>query len=378
MEIWIAAASLIGLVSFALLRTLSRAGPEPAITGGDAAFYHSQIAEIERQAKAGMLGAPEAEAARAEAARRLIAAHSAQRAPAAAAPGRRNGAALAVLVALPALSLPAYLRYGSPALPAQPLAQRQQQSPETLDIANAIARIEAHLAKNPENGQGHAVVAPVYMKTGRFADAARAFEAALRLAGETAARQADLGEAVMFREQGVVTQAAKAAFARALALDARQQKARYYLGLAASQDANAAEALSYWKPLLDEASEPALRERLTAEITRLESLPAGGAAIAALPEADRNAAIRGMVERLEQRLAAEGGQADEWLRLVRALGVLGQRGRAEAALQRAGAALKEDAAALAQLQAAAIELGLPQSLPGPASPGTAIPGTAKP
>ncbi len=37
-----------------------------------------------------------------------------------------------------------------------------------------------------------------------------------------------------------------------------------------------------------------------------------------------------MVERLGERLATEGGPAPDWARLIRALGVLGERGRAQA------------------------------------------------
>ena len=362
MEFWLALAALLGLTMFALLRGLSRGRRLALPEGDDKAFYHAQTAEIERQAKAGQLGTEEAEAAKAEAARRLIAAASKFSGAASADPGARNAAALAVLILLPAFSLGAYLRYGSPGLADAPLASRAAPPLENFDLIEAIARIEAHLAKNPEDGKGHAVVAPVYMKSGRFADAARAYEAALRFDGETPERQAGYGEALMFREQGVVTRAAKAAFARALALDAKLDKPRFYLGLAASQDGNAADALKFWKPLRDETQAPALRQRLDEEIAKLEPAPAG-AAIAALPETERNNAIRGMVDGLETRLAQNGGSAEEWLRLVRALGVLGQRERAAAALLRAREALKDNASGIESLAALASELKLPEAKP---------------
>ena len=44
---------------------------------------------------------------------------------------------------------------------------------------------------------------------------------------------------------------------------------------------------------------------------------AAAAAIKAMPPAERETAIRGMVASLDRRLAAKGGSADEWMRLVR-------------------------------------------------------------
>ena len=89
----------------------------------------------------------------------------------------------------------------------------------------AIAQVEAHLAKNPEDGRGWKVVAPVEDGLGRFEDAVKARRNAIRLSGASADREADLGESLMGAANGVVTDEAKAAFERALALDAKLPKA---------------------------------------------------------------------------------------------------------------------------------------------------------
>jgi cytochrome c-type biogenesis protein CcmH len=73
---------------------------------------------------------------------------------------------------------------------------------------------------------------------------------------------------------------------------------------------------------------------------------------------ERQQMIRGMVDRLADRLAREGGPAEDWARLVSALGVLGETERAKAAYADARAALAGDAAALAALRAAAAEAGV--------------------
>jgi cytochrome c-type biogenesis protein CcmE len=60
--------------------------------------------------------------------------------------------------------------------------------------------------------------------------------------------------------------------------------------------------------------------------------PSPGAAIAAMPPAERETMIRGMVEGLAARLAANGGSLDEWSRLVRAYTVLHEPEKARLAL----------------------------------------------
>src|SRR2546429_150412 len=83
------------------------------------------------------------------------------------------------------------------------------------------AQVEAHLEQNPEDGRGWEVIAPVYLRYGRFEEAVKARRNALRLNGASAQREADLGEALMGAANGVVTDEAKAAFERALTHDAR-------------------------------------------------------------------------------------------------------------------------------------------------------------
>ena len=124
------------------------------------------------------------------------------------------------LVALFLLSVGAgalYLTLGSPDLPAQPQAARREQPPEERSIADLVARVEAHLEANPEDGRGWEVIGPVYMRLGRYDDAVKARRNTLRLLEPTAVREADLGEALTAVSNGIVTAEAKAAFERAIA-----------------------------------------------------------------------------------------------------------------------------------------------------------------
>ena len=98
------------------------------------------------------------------------------------------------------------------------------------------------------------MLAPVLLRLGRYQDAVRAFRNSITYSSENADRRADLGEAIAAAAGGVVTAEAKAEFERALALDADEMKARYFLGLAAEQDGRKADAASAWRAMLDKAA----------------------------------------------------------------------------------------------------------------------------
>jgi cytochrome c-type biogenesis protein CcmH len=73
---------------------------------------------------------------------------------------------------------------------------------------------------------------------------------------------------------------------------------------------------------------------------------------------DRDAMIRGMVERLATRLKQNGDDVDGWLRLVRAYLVMGDRDKARSAQTDARQAVGGDAERLKQLNEGLKSLGL--------------------
>jgi cytochrome c-type biogenesis protein CcmH len=85
------------------------------------------------------------------------------------------------------------------------------------------------------------------MKLGRYAESVRAWRDTLQLLGESADREASLGEALMAEANGIVTAEAKDAFVRAVVLDKATVSARYYLGVAAEQDGKREEAAKIWR-----------------------------------------------------------------------------------------------------------------------------------
>jgi cytochrome c-type biogenesis protein CcmH len=366
MALWLVFALMTAAAVFAVLWPLGRrAAPRG---GSDVAVYRDQIDEIARDRATGLIGEAEAEAARVEVSRRLIAAADAAETQAEPKPGatvRRRVAAVAVLVLVPVIAAATYLSFGSPQLPGQPLASRANTPAQDRSLEGLVAQVEAHLARNPEDGRGWEVVAPVYLRLGRFDDAVKARRNALRLNGANADREADLAEALLAASNGVITDEAKAGFERALARDATHIKARYFLGLSAEQDGDRAGAATIWRAMLKDAPPlapwvPLVRQALA----RVDSAPAPGptqediAAAQSMAPDEQAAMVRGMVERLAARLKQDGSDVEGWLRLVRAYTVLGDKERARQAANDARRAIGTDADKLRRLDELAKTLGL--------------------
>ena len=365
MTLWFVFALMTAAAVFAVLWPLSRSG-RPPNDGSEAAVYKDQLAEIERDVAAGLIGGPEAAAARVEISRRLLAAVDQRRDPPTASNVRlRRCAAIIALVGLPIVSVAFYLPLGSPRLGDFPLAQRSRAPGANQPLDNLVAQVEQHLEKNPTDGRGWSVLAPVLARLGRYDEAVRAYHNSITYAGDSAARRADLGEAITGAAGGVVTAEAKAEFERAVALDADEVKASYFLGLAAEQDGRGAEAASIWRAMLAKAPPDApWRPLVQSALARV-----GGSAVPALPdnavaaakdmnEAERGAMIHGMVDRLASRLKQNGDDVEGWLRLVRAYMVMGERDKARSALTEARQAVANDAERLRQLNEGLKNLGL--------------------
>jgi cytochrome c-type biogenesis protein CcmH len=375
MTLWFGLALMTVAAILAVLWPLARR-PGRLRSGSDVAVYRDQLEEIERDRAAGLIADQEAAGAQVEVSRRLIAAADAEPASpgdAASATWRRRAVALVALVVLPLGAAGAYLALGSPWLADQPLASRLAAG-GSQSVDSLIARVEAHLERNPEDGRGWEVIAPVYLRLARFDDAVRARRNALRLNGKTAERESALGEALVFAANGVVTAEAKAAFQQAVALDASDVQARYFLGLAAEQDGNRAQAAATYRALIEAAPPDApWIDFMRQALARVEgSAVRGGssdgtsagpseeqvAASSELSPEQRKVMIQGMVARLSERLHRDGSDVEGWLRLVRSYMVLGEPDKARAAVADARRALAADPSKLQRLDDLVRGLGL--------------------
>lgn len=301
--------------------------------GGDVAVYKDQLAELDRDRASGLIDASESEAARIEVSRRLLKAAGAPDKAGGSSRAGRAATLLLALVVVPAVSAALYYRLGAPQAAAPKQAETRKEGPT---FAEMVAQVEAHTKKDPDDARAWQALAPVYMRSGRFQEAADAWRNLVRIKGDSAELQQSIGEALMAAADGVVTADAKQAFDRALALDATAVGARYYLGVAAAQDGRADDARKVWTDLLASAPPDApwvgtVRQALA----RLD-----GKAEAPAPGVDD---IRGMVESLAERLKANGDDPDGWLRLARSWAVLREGQKFETAVADARRALAADA-----------------------------------
>jgi cytochrome c-type biogenesis protein CcmH len=353
MLLWIAMAVLAAAASIPLLVALGRPVRVASESAQAVAIYRDQLDEVSRDVTRGVVAEGEAEGARTEIARRLIRAGEASSAPVATS-SRWRGFATAVILAMPVAALGLYLLLGSPLDPDQPLAARPD-AVALQDVTRMVAQVEAHLAQSPDDGRGWEVIAPIYTRLGRAADAAHAWQRVVDLLPPTADRESSLGEALIAVANGSVTPEAKAAFEKARTLAPEDPRPRFYLAMALSQSGDKRAAIAAWQSLIaDSPKDAPWLPAANAALAKLNGLDDAAAA----PSAEQQQMIQDMVASLAARLKVSPDDADGWARLVRSYMVLGRPDAARAALADARAALGGDAAKIAVVEASARDAGL--------------------
>ncbi|MGK9235131.1 c-type cytochrome biogenesis protein CcmI [Inquilinus limosus] len=359
---WIVAALMTAGAVALLLRRLFAAGASLP-SGSDAAIYRDQLKELERELAAGEIGPAEAEAAKAEIGRRLLAAAGDARPlpSSSAVPPRRVAFGLAVL--LPVAALAIYLAEGAPGLPSQPFASRDPGERQAIQTAVAEARaLEQRLAASPQDRDGWIELGRRWSQLGDSAKAADAYGRAIGLGNADAELTGRYGEALVGANAGTVTDTARAAFEQALKLRPGDIRARYFLALGNAQAGDDRAALELWQGLMRDSPAdapwvPSVRQHLTEAAQRLgldpktavpepqapTAQPSGpAAAIASLPPDEQAKAIRGMVDGLAARLEQSPDDLEGWVRLARARRVLGEVDAAADAYARAAALAPDD------------------------------------
>lgn len=375
MVFWILVASLTAVVAALLLLPLLKGAAGAAGARNDSAVYRDQLQEVDRDLASGLINAEEAQFARAEVGRRLLSATREADAAGAASPSvARNRIAQAlVIVLLPAIGLGLYLTTGNPDEQDRPLAARLANPGDDINIL--IARAEQHLARNPGDGAGWDLLAPIYYRTGRLQEAADAFDKAIETAGPTPERLAGSAESRIALSGGTVTTEAQDTLKRLLALTPGDPRASFYLALALKQEGKTDEARTAFTALVNAAPKdapwlPLVNQHLSeldgAAAAADDSDAAPGnptaedaAAAGALGAKERQAMIRGMVDSLSARLKENPRNFDGWMRLIRSHAVLKDQAAAAAALKDGLKAFPADGEEGRKLLALARELGVP-------------------
>lgn len=300
----------------------------------------------------------------------------------------------AALVAIVAISIAIWKSRASDAAPA---AQAAAPAAPVGDLPSMIGGLEAKLQANPGDANGWNMLAWSYSETGRYADAARAYEKAAKLLPDNSGYWSALGEARVLAGPGGVTPEAEAAFGKALAIDPRDHRARYFMAVKKDQAGDHKGAIDDWIGVLKDTPagapwEQPVRDLVTkvAAQNKIDiagrvpppatpipgATPGPGAEVAAaaipgpsrdqmqaassLPPGEQDAMVRGMVDRLAARLKDNPKDGDGWIRLMRARMVLNDVPGATRALSDGRAAFAGDPAEQSKLADAARTLGVPQ------------------
>ncbi|WP_442140277.1 c-type cytochrome biogenesis protein CcmI [Rhizobium leguminosarum] len=378
MLFWILVAALTAALAVILLYPLLR-GAKAAdnIRASEAAVYRDQLRELDRDLDGGLITPEEADYARAEIGRRLIAV-SADESAQTPKPARHHRFTEAfVLLVLPVLGLCLYLTTGRPDLPSQPLEARLENPGN--DVAVLIAKAERHLAEKPDDGKGWDVLAPIYFRTMRVNDAQLAYRNAIRLLGPSPVRLDGLAETLMAVSDGVVTEEARQVLEQSLTLEPDNPRARFYIALSMEQAGRPNEARQAFEALAKQSpSDAPWLPLVNQHIAMNGGAPAGtdpaapGAGPAApgnptqqdvaaaetMSAGDQQQMIRGMVESLDAKLSEDPNNFEGWMRLVRSYAVLNDKDRAAGALKRGLAAFPPPGEQGRQLLALARELGI--------------------
>ncbi|MDF1718128.1 MAG: c-type cytochrome biogenesis protein CcmI [Antarcticimicrobium sp.] len=398
----LAAAALLVL---ALMRARSGAGPAAAY---DLRVYRDQLREVDRDLARGVIGEADAERTRAEVSRRILAADAAARKS-----PDRSGApqavtmvtAVGLAVMVIAGSVLLYRGLGAPGYgdlglrhriemaqaaresrPDQGAAEARMPAlpPRELDdgYKALVDKLRSTVASRPEDARGHDLLAQHEANSGNFPAAYAAKARVIEIRGEDATPQdyAEYAELMIMAADGYVSPQAERALAAALERDRGNGPARYYWGAMMAQTGRPDIAFRIWEETLRAGPPDAywiapIRGQIEDMAARAGvdyALPpaTGGAPMLAGPNSEDMAAaadmtaeerqdmIRGMVDRLSDRLASDGGSAAEWARLIGALGVLGETDRARAIHAEAQQTFAGDTEALAQIEAAARRAGV--------------------
>ncbi|MFD1343109.1 c-type cytochrome biogenesis protein CcmI [Litorisediminicola beolgyonensis] len=378
-------------------------------TAFDIAVYRDQLKEVDRDLARGTIAPEEAERLKTEVSRRLLAADAAAGTESSSRAGRGPTLAAALLVASLILGggYGLYAQLGAPGYgdlslatrielaedarrtrPSQAMAEEQvpatqpaqQPSEEYLDL---VQKLRGAVAERPDDLQGYTLLARSEAALGNFVAAYEAQERIVELKGDAATGKdyADLADMMVLAAGGYVSPEAEGVLERTLARDPENGVARYYAGLTMAQTGRPDRAFRMWDallrrsapedpwvpPIAGQIEDMAARAGVTdytPPIPRAPALPGPGAADVEAaqdmtPEA-RQEMIRGMVARLSDRLATEGGTPEEWARLIGALVVIGDPQQAIAVYADAQEVFAGNDDALATVREAAQGAGIGQ------------------
>lgn len=276
-DFWLSAGLLLlAALAFLLVPILRgrRQQAEQDRTALNVALYEERVAELAGQQAAGVLDAEQLAKGRDEAARELLA--DTERDDAARQGQLGKAVPLLAAVLVPALALGLYLHYGA----ADKVALTQEFASAPKNMQDMTARLERAVQAQPDSAEGVYFLGRAYMAEQRPADAAKAFERAVALAGRQPELLGQWAQAQYFAADKQWSAQLQALTDEALKADPNEVTSLGLRGIAAFEGERFDEAIGYWQRLL-----------------------------AQLPEGDASrAALQGGIDRAADKLKAGGGK----------------------------------------------------------------------
>ncbi|WP_096704647.1 c-type cytochrome biogenesis protein CcmI [Magnetospirillum sp. 15-1] len=254
--IWIVFAAMVVLALLVLLRPLlATSAATAARSEYDLMVYKDQLGEIVRDVERGLLSPAQADAARTEIQRRMLAAADGDKGAKATIAKAGKTAPILVGLLLPLLAVLVYLPLGAPELPDRPYAGRAAQIAEMQEKAATIqamvTRLAERLKQDPSDGKGWAMLGRSYRALGLADEAKDAYRNAITLLPGDAQTRIEL--AIMLLEEAENDALPDEAIARleeVLAITPDQPDALYFTGLSAAMKGDSARAKARWNRLL--------------------------------------------------------------------------------------------------------------------------------
>lgn len=334
----------------------------------DKEIYKARLEEIDEERTTGTINEKEYNYAVAEEGRRFLALVSASSGINSDNSKVRQNSAMLVgalaLILIPAIGASGYYLFGSFNMSDQPLQARLDADPKGQSIGELLQRAERQLMKNPDDGRGWLIVAPVYMRLDRATEAATAYRNAIRILGATPELQTSLGEALTVEASGVVSEEAYGLFRQAAASDPENAKPFFFIGIALNQAGEYEKSADLWQKLIGKSSPDAgwlemAQQQLQLAQSNLGKKPSPDApgnpsaedieAAGQMSTGDRNDFINSMVERLSGELQENPQNKPGWQRIIRSYTVLGRKTEALAAIKEAEQVFKDDAEFIKEL-----------------------------
>ena len=357
----------IGLIARSII---TQRDLDSGVASKDLLIYKDQLVEVEKDLEKGVLSKSESDAARIEVSRRILLADKRSKLEKQTVnnpqyPSKIITLIISILILAGSLSIYAFL--GNPRLPDMPLQARlaeikenrsqriSQEEAELLvpdeiieapsDYLALVSKLRIAMKERPNDIQGLRLLALHEFRLGKYRSARKAHLKIIDVLGETATAKdlIDFAEVMIVATNGYVSPEAEFILRRGLEMKPNDGRARYYSGLSMAQSGRPDVTLRLWENLLNEGPDdapwiPLIKEQIV-DVARLvgvnlaqDQLPGPTSeqinSAETMSDVDRKEMIQGMVSSLSNRLANEGGTVNEWARLIRALGVLGETANA--------------------------------------------------